>query len=83
MCTELEGNTALCCAVKGWMFVPRCNRLQLEWFVIAPSVELGNLHHPCYLDRHHWVVHFIWGTHTDPDTHMMNGQRIQIAHTLK
>lgn len=50
----------LWCCLERWMFVPRRNRLQLDWLVIALSVELRNLHHPCYLDRHHWVVHFIW-----------------------
>lgn len=52
----------MCCVVSVYygMSVPRCNRLQLERFVIALSVELRNLHHPGYLDCHHWVVHFIW-----------------------
>lgn len=54
--------------VDGFSFVPRCIRLQLEWFVIALSVELRNLHHPCYLDRHHRVVHFIW-EHTQTQRH--------------
>lgn len=42
------------------MFVPCCIRLKLWRFVIAQSVELRNVHHPRYLDRHHRVVHFVW-----------------------
>lgn len=52
----------------GWMFVPGCIRLQLQWFVIALAVELSNLHHPRNLDRHHWVVHLIW-KHTRKQIH--------------
>lgn len=58
------------------MFVPSLTELQLEWFVVALSVELRNLHHPCYLSRHHWVVYFIWEqiyTHTHART--MKGER--------
>lgn len=42
------------------MFIPISKGLQLEWFVIEHPVELGNLHHPGYLGRHHRVIHFIW-----------------------
>lgn len=66
--------------VKGRMFVPCCTGLQLDWFVVTLSVELRNLHHPRYLDSHHWVIYFIWD---HKQTHVMNGQRIGMACTLK
>lgn len=48
-----------------FFFLPQCIRLQLKWFVIALPVELRNLHHPRYLHRHHWVVHFIWSRYAN------------------